>query len=135
MSPAAASARWRVEPRIDPLEVREPGGAGVVDEDVQRPQFVLDALDRGVDGGAVRDVGLHREPAAGERGRELGAFQVDVHHRDAGALSGQAHADRLADSGRAAGDRRHPSLEPHSASPPSGTATTRPRTSPRSSRP
>ena len=45
------------------------------------------------------------------------------------AILCQAHANRLADARGAAGDRRHSSVEPHHAA--SGTATTRPRTSPR----
>ena len=61
--PARCSLRsLLLRKRSDARDVRRSGGAGIVDEDVQAAELLDDALDGGVDRGAVADVDLEGQP-------------------------------------------------------------------------
>jgi hypothetical protein len=97
--------------RVDPVGMGAAGDAGVVDPDVERAELCLDRRQRGVDLGAVADVGGDRQALAGElRGQRRGAL-VEVDHRDPRPVGGEPHAGRLADPGAAPGDRRDLALQ------------------------
>jgi hypothetical protein len=99
------------------LERRAPGGAGVVDQDVERrlaPRDLGGERARAFDG---RDVGRQRHAGAAAHRRELvgGALAgLGLARRDvdgARALREEAGGDHAADASRAAGDERHAPVE------------------------
>jgi hypothetical protein len=79
--------------------------------DVERAELRLDRRQRGVDLGAVADVGDDRQALAGELRGQLRGALVEVDHRDPGTVGGEPDAGRLADPGAAPGDRRDLALE------------------------
>src|SRR5438270_1122728 len=84
----------------------EEGGAffdpGVVDQDVQTPQFAAELADRCLDGREVRDVGNGRSrPTAAPSNLFAGRhrlFAVEVDDPDVGPFIRESRRDRLADS-------------------------------------
>jgi hypothetical protein len=123
-----------LQQRRDAPQVLAADGAGVVDEDVERSELTLDVRDGRVDRCAVAHVRRDGDPVPDGGGRSPGAVEVDVECGDPRSLGGKAQADRLADARGTAGDRRDLPIEPHHGALRSGTATTRPRTSPASRR-
>src|SRR5262249_27156104 len=92
--------------------------AGVVDEDGDGPQFLLDALHASLHRGGVGDVGLHGDrPAAGGgdlADEPLGRLAVAaVDDRDVGTLGGEGAGDGPADAAAAPGDDCDLILQPH----------------------
>jgi hypothetical protein len=88
----------------DPPDVVQTGGAGVVDEDLERAELELDRFDRSIDLRAVGDIKLEREPTADAVDCPLCGAQRDVQDRDLGSVGSEAAADRLTDAGAATGD-------------------------------
>ena len=90
------------------LERADRHDAGVVDDDVDRAEAGLDVVERGREGGPVRDVeGEPDRPAADLGGGLLGDGAVEVRDRDAHALAGERVGERLADAAATAGDHGH----------------------------
>ena len=89
--------------------------AGVVDDGVEAAELGDGALDQGLGGGAVGDVGLDRERlAAGVVDLPGQALQpVDAAGRDGdrGAVGGEAFRGRLADAAGGAGDEGYGAVE------------------------
>ena len=77
--------------------------AGIVDQDVEPAEALLDGLEQSQHLRLVGDVRLHREDAA-LGGREVG-------DRDRGALRRERQRDRAADPGGAARDQGAPAVE------------------------
>ncbi len=96
------------------VERRAPGGAGVVDQDVERALVLGVGLDQRLRAVERRHVGRQRDAVA--EGRQLlgglvagrGLARRDV---DARALRQEAFGDHAADAARAAGDERAAALE------------------------
>jgi len=77
-------------------EGREQHDAGVVDEDVGRAEFLVDALGRGDDRIAVGDIGLDRNRAVAELvGEGVDAVAAAGQQRDPVALGAQRAGRRL----------------------------------------
>ena len=93
-----------------------PGVAGVVDQDLHRPQFGLGARDHVLHGGQVGDVGLDGQRLAA-RGPDLlgdgfGAVQVEIVDDHAAAVvRAEVQGRLLADALAGAGDDGHLALE------------------------
>jgi hypothetical protein len=117
-------AALRLQQRHHAREMGRADRPGVVYEDVDRAELALDVLERGIDGGAVADVGVHRKPVTDGVDRLLGRLEPEIERGHARAVGGQPVADRLADARSAARDDR----DRH------GTATSRPRLAPAASR-
>jgi len=89
------------------------GDASVVDEQLDRPERLLDLFERGVDGVGVADVGAHRERVGAGRLdgclRLLRALLVGgVAEGDPVSVLGERDRSRAADAARRAGDERDP---------------------------
>ena len=110
--PLSASCALARNQRLDAAQVVHADRARVVDQDVDRAELGLDALDRGIDRRAVGHVADERQTlAAGELDGLLGRLEPNVKRRHARALGGQPPHDRAADPGAAAGDHRHACLQ------------------------
>ena len=82
--------------------------AGVVDEDVDRAEFLTDAFGGGDDRVAVGDVGLDRDCAVAEFvGEGVDPVAAAGEQCDPVAVGVQCAGCRFADAGGGAGDHRH----------------------------
>ena len=85
-----------------------PGHAGVVDEDRRLAQLLDDALERGLHGGLVGDVGAHGESLAAGRldglDRAGAGVLVEVENGDCVTFGSQTLGDGCADAASSSGD-------------------------------
>ncbi len=94
-----------IDARVLVLEVGHGHDPGVVDQDVDRPELVLDLVEERREGGVVGDV----ECASGRLAPELGCHRsgevaVEVADRQGGSLSCERAGRRGADAAGGAGD-------------------------------
>ncbi len=98
-------------------DVRGPRHAGIVDEDIDPPQFVDRRLYRPLDIAEIAHVGLDRNEPPALRGDVLGEFgqprSIDVRRRDIAALVGKRDRRGTPDPVRRAGHERGPSDKHH----------------------
>ncbi len=88
--------------------------AGVVDEDVDRPECIDRGLDRGIHVGALGDVAAHGDGLVADRGRgRTRGPLIDVDDGNARAFARESFGDALAEARAGTGHQRNLVVETH----------------------